>query len=720
MSVSALLGQQVHRRHLFKYRKTFQAFLISAPFILLAPGLASAAGEDNGWRYWINYDKRPYPSQFVPLETVPPMPERKHGVYIKHGHDHHEASAYESAPKRKKHRKHIHAKPDHEVDYERYDSDYDSDYASHDEYAGRHNDEHHDGGHGFGRLFPVAAEEYKHEQRHSSFRALHALGRSMVEEGPDDHPAGNGEMPSGYTFFGQFIDHDITFETETDLGREIVGDAELVNARTPDLDLDSVYGGGPKRTPHLYRLPYIRVGRQISEEDASARYDLFRTRSSHHEGPGGGRAIALLGDPRNDENVIISQLHAAFIAFHNRTVDILVERDYGHARDEYCYHRRHCSPHDLALALPDEVKAEIFETARDHVTYYYHRLILDDFLPRLIGPHHVANLLKYKRNFFFPDGFRKEDGEIADLYIPLEFSFAFRYGHSQVRESYTLREGERFELLSDGRDGSPRAFEPVRPRHLVDWRYFFEIDEELPYGFNFARKIDTELVSSLHRLNFLRAVGPEETGSLAARNLARGKSLHIPSGQAIARLILPRLEERGLFASGRYGDSEEYDGDLWRAFLLSPDERTEHFLGEARTPLWYYIIQEAGIFGTPTHLRARPPYEAERDHYSAHDDYDRRIRYASLDGPHYDNEHYGHDRYGGGHRLGPVGAAIVGEVLMGLMEHYVAKTGKGLDYDPEIWGSRSDLLSGGNYSRPKRRYLIRNLLIDAGVVDQYR
>ena len=716
MSVSALLRRQVLRRALFKYRKPVQAFLISAPFILLAPGLASAAGEDNEWQYWINYEKRPYPGQFVPLKTVPPMPERKHGVHVDHDHGHHEPAGYESAPKRKKYRKHHYSRPDHKEDYERYDRD----YASHDDDADRHNDDHHDGGRGFGRLFPIAAEEHRNEGRHSSFRALHALGRSMVEKGPDDDPAGNSEMPSGYTFLGQFIDHDITFETETDLGREIEGDAELVNGRTPDLDLDSVYGGGPKRTPHLYRLPYIRVGRQISEEGEPVRYDLFRTRSSYHEGPGGGRATALVGDPRNDENIIISQLHAAFIAFHNRTADILVERDYGHARDEYCYGSRHCSTYDLALALPEQVRAEIFETARDHVIYYYHRVILDDFLPRLIGPHHVANLLKYKRDFFFPDGFRKENSELADLYIPLEFSFAFRYGHSQVRESYVLRDGESFDLLSDGRDSSPRAFEPVRPRHLVDWRYFFKVDAERPHGFNFARRIDPELVASLHRLNFSRVVGPDETGSLAARNLARGKVLRIPSGQAVAKLVLPRLEDRGLFARGRYGDREGYDGALWRAFLLPQDERTEYYLGEAKTPLWYYIIQEAGIFGTPTHLRALPPYEAGGDHYGARDGYDRPIRYASLNGPHSGDERYDDDRYyGGGHRLGPVGAAIVGEVLMGLMEHYVAKTGKGLDYDPEIKGSRSDLVVGGKHSRPKKRYLMRNFLIDSGVAEKY-
>lgn len=709
MSVHALLPRQVIRSSRFSIRKPIQAFLLAAPFILLAPGATMAGGQDSEWRYWVDYEKRPYPSQFVPLKTVPPVPSRRHGVYTKDDHSYEDSAGYRSASKRKKIHKRVYSKPDYAEDHERYDSaEYDHEPYD-DEYpAGEH--EGYDGGRGFGRLFPDAKPE--DDKRHPSFRALRALGRSMVEEGRKNDPAGNSEMPAGYTYFGQFIDHDITFETETNLGREIVGDYQLVNARTPDLDLDSVYGGGPRRTPHLYSLPYLRVGRLVSNDGGLDRYDLFRTKASRRDGPGGGGAVALVGDPRNDENIIISQLHSAFIAFHNRTADILVERDYGHERGEYCDGYERCSTHDLARALPDKVKEEIFETARDHVIYYYHRLILDDFLPRVIGPHHTANLLKYKRDFFFPEGFEHNGDEIADIYIPIEFSFVFRYGHSQVRDSYLLREGERFDLLSDGENGSPRAFQPVRPRHLVDWRYFFEIDGEVPEGFNYARRIDTELVKSLHRLNFSRAVGSKELGSLAARNLARSKALHIPTGQALAKLILPKLEERGLFGHDREG----YDGDLWREFLLSPDERTEYFLGDAKTPLWYYIVQEAEVFGTATHLRGGPLDGAEIGPYSDREEYGPRLRRASFKRSH--DEDYRHDRHdGGGHRLGPVGGAIVGEVLMGLMEHYAAKTSKGLDYDPAIKGGLSELATDGGASR--KRYLMRNFLLDAGVVRRY-
>ncbi len=103
--------------------------------------------------------------------------------------------------------------------------------------------------------------------------------------------------------------------------------------------------------------------------------------------------MALLGDPRNDENIIVSQLHGAFIAFHNRTVDILVERGFGRQREHYCHHDARCSTAELADALSDKHKAKIFEAARDHDIRYYRRLIVEDFLPRLIGPRHTASLL---------------------------------------------------------------------------------------------------------------------------------------------------------------------------------------------------------------------------------------------------------------------------------------------------------------------------------------
>jgi hypothetical protein len=301
----------------------------------------------------------------------------------------------------------------------------------------------------------------------------------------------------------------------------------------------------------------------------------------------------------------------------------------------------------------------------------------------------------------------------------MEFAAAaFRYGHSQVRDSYMLRDRAKIELLSRG-EGGPRTFEPVTQRFLADWNFFFDFGDEKPYGFNHARLIDPEIVRSLHKLHISAVVGMGEVSSLPARNLARSKVVHLPSGQEVARQILPALAARGLLGKRR---DEGYDSEEWRAFLLPPDERTAYFLGESDTPLWYYILQEASIFGTRTNLHAAP-YDGEGDKRYSGDygprrhgkRYDRegpRRRYADLDGGR--GSYPGPD---GGHRLGPVGATIVGEVLTGLVDHYRATTGKGLDYEPLIKGSHSVFTGVDSKSAAGHRYLMRNFLIDAGLVD---
>jgi hypothetical protein len=561
--------------------------------------------------------------------------------------------------------------------------------------------------HGYGRLFDLKPSRPK-----PSYASLKALGRSMVEEGGPGHPSGNSELPAGYVYLGQLINHDVTFEGRTDLGRELRSDDQLRNARTPDLDLDNVYGGGPEESPALYRLPYLRVGQRITDYGAP-RYDLFRTRTSERYGPRGGDAVALLGDPRDDQNLIISQLHAAFVAFHNRTTDILIEQEFGQQRENFCEGNDDCRVEELADALPRNLKSKIFEQARDHVIHFYHRVILEDYLPRVIGVRHTASLVKRGRDFFYPNGFRNH-GPVREIAIPLEFSAAaHRHGHSQVRDSYTFGEGRIVSLFANSEGDGPRIFEPVTPRYLIDWRYFFEIGQR-PFGFNYARRIDPELVRSLHRLHFPGIVGMRDVTSLASRDLARGKSLQLPSGQQIARIILPALAERGLLGKGNW-NGEHGGGEYWRAFFLQPDERTSYFLGEAETPLWYYVLQEASLLGNRTHLQGAPAGEDE-DRYDGVENHRRGRFYhpASYNGRGRDGDD--ESDVDAGHRLGPVGATIVGEVLSGLVEHYRETTGKGIDYRPIIKGSES-LLFGPEGKKARHRYLMRNLLIDAGVAD---
>ncbi len=706
-------GSQLGLSHLF-----FAAAL-SSSFFALRPALASEEGDGSLFR--VPGEGPPYVPYYAPRADWPPMPDRS-PFFERHRYSGREPEiAHEHGKSYNDHDAVAAPYPHRDETYddaerarlERHDEGHGDGYAAHDRDRSdvSHDEEVASGpyaedrqygvsgnGEGFGRLFPPA-------RSHDENDALKALGRAMVEDGEPGDPAGDSVTPAGYTYLAQFIDHDITFDASTQLGRPLRGDYQLVNARTPDLDLDNVYGLGPARTPHLYRLPYIRVGRLISAEGEPPRSDLFRTKASQYYGPAGGEAVALLGDPRNDENIVISQLHAAFIAFHNRTADILIERDYGRDRWSYCRAGSRCDTQELAEALPDHAKLKVFEAAHDHTVYYYHRLIAEDFLPRIIGADYAAAFLKHGRAFYFPNGFRDSEGHIRKPYIPVEFSgAAYRFGHSQVRDAYQLREGAAFDLFSEER-GGPRAFQPVTPRFLLDWRYFFDIGHHRPENFNYGRKIDTELVRGLHRLNFTNAVGRLELGSLAARNLVRGQMLHLPSGQSLAERILPVLQERGLIGQGGYGPRAGGHGEGWRAYLLRPDDRVRYFLGNANSPLWYYILQEAGTFGTRPYAEPdNGEAEAVSDDYRPYRDrasfHNASLRYGEGHGRH----HYGNE---GGDKLGPVGATIVGEVLSGLLEHYREETGKGLAYEPQI-RSGSD-----------RPYTMSDFLVDAGVADRH-
>jgi Animal haem peroxidase len=689
------------------------AAALSSSVFALRPALAVEEGDGSLFR--VPGEGPPYVPEYAPRAGWPPMPDRRpysHGrrdesfgrtpePYPRTGYEvplQARDEAYEEPESKRIGKGHEERDEDHDR-HDRAESGHDESNegrpyaANYAEGAGK--------GDGFGRLFPKARSD-------DDTRALIALGRGMIEDGEPGDASGDTQTPAGYTFLGQFIDHDVTLDTTTQLGRQIRSDDQLVNARTPDLDLDNVYGEGPDRTPHLYRLPYIRVGRQISADGDLPRADLFRTRSARIYGPGGGEAVALVGDLRDDENIVISQLHAAFVAFHNRTADILVERDFGHDRWSFCQSGSHCDTQELADALPDAAKVKIYGIAHDHVVHYYHRIIAEDFLPHVIGPDFTDAFLKKGREFFFPDGFRDEEGQYRKPYIPVEFAAAaFRFGHSQVRDAYVLREGTVFDLLSDER-GGPRAFQPVTPRFLADWRYFFEIGRERPEGFNYSRLIDTELVRSLHRLNVSNAVGKNDLGSLAARNLVRGKTQFLPSGQAVAERVLPVLQERGLIGQGGYGPRAGAYAEGWRAYLLPPSERVKYYLGNADSPLWYYVLQEASAFGTRPQPYSAPDDEDEAVSGGDYRPYRNRgswhnasIRYEGGRGGRYDDAE-------GGYKLGPVGATIVGEVLTGLLEHYRETTGKGLAYEPQIRGS---VLKG--------RYTMANFLVDAGVAERY-
>jgi Animal haem peroxidase len=405
----------------------------------------------------------------------------------------------------------------------------------------------------FGRMFELdPCPLYSNEQ-------LNELAESMRE--PENAPAealDSPKIPAGYTYFGQFVDHDITFDATSRLRVDSDLDA-LRDFRTPRLDLDSLYGSGPVDEPFLYdqnQQGWLLVSRNKFDE-----LDLPRS----------GRDVALIGDPRNDENVLICGLTITMLRLHNRTYGDLGK--------------------NTRFAAPGSDDGR-FDDARRRACWHYQWVIVHDYLPRICGEEVVAKLLTKDKKTGKPrvalEHYKpKQDG----AYMPIEFSAAaFRFGHSQVRPSYVLNDrigslplfapGDTRQI---GRD--LRGQQALLPGWTVDWPGLLPIDDKVkPQP---SRLIDARLTSALFDLPGIPAGQPQ---SLPLRTLLRGQDFKLPSGQDVAR-----------------------------ALRVTPLSAEELGVELSPTPLWFYILKESELVS-------------------------------------------------GGLQLGPTGAHIVAEVLLGLLK----------------------------------------------------
>jgi len=392
----------------------------------------------------------------------------------------------------------------------------------------------------------------------------------------------NYGMPAGYTYVGQFADHDLTFKADDAF--QIKGN-EGVNHRSTRFDLDSLYGAGPSLQPYLYSADgrSLLRGRALTQGGrASASHDHPRL-----------DGVAVIADKRNDENVLVSQIAGAFADFHNA----------------------------LAKDRPDAS----FEDLRQLVTWHYQWMLLTDFLPRLCGQQVMHDLLPCMADGLGPNCGRSNRRITADLRpgeMPLEFSdAAFRFGHSAVRTIYRLNTqmlgsaeeqsrnpnaaGRKFILAAVDQAGlnGHRAFPE---EWAVDWGLFFEIrgamtPDTIPMGVEkvqAAYKLDTSLVNPLAFLpEFSQSGGhsattadgfakpkPGAVANLALRNLMRGQKSGLASGQDVARAM----------GFDPIPDSELRVGKANVDGLLVNKSITDYgdsFRGQA--PLWFYVLAEA-------------------------------------------------------------------------------------------------------------------------------
>jgi hypothetical protein len=373
---------------------------------------------------------------------------------------------------------------------------------------------------------------------------LTSLAQTMVEPDTSDTFLNTStRLFAGFTFIGQFIDHDITLDTTPFDQQQQDPDAKT-NFRTPRYDLDNVYGGGPGKDPQLYDPS--DPDKLLVKKNVNDVLDVPRDSN--------GRAI--IGDPRNDENLIIVQFHKAVLQFHNKIVD--------YARSQGMR------------------KEWVFETARRLARWHYQWAVIHDFIPRMTGDDFVGKSgTVYKEvagkspvitlNYYKPTN---KDGR---PFMPVEFAVAaYRFGHSLIRPFYVINDTGKVDVFgtTDGRNLN--GGRPIPSDLVMVWNNI------LPDLGNPAarppRKIDTKLSIPLSTLPGSAVPPPDPTKHLAVRNTLRGKRVGLPSGQQVAKAMrLPVLSNATLGLSNDPG---------WG--------------GEA--PLWYYILKEAEL----------PPYNGER------------------------------------------------------------------------------------------------------------
>jgi len=368
---------------------------------------------------------------------------------------------------------------------------------------------------------------------------------------------GNSDLPSGYVYFGQFVDHDLTLDV-TPLSDAEVDPNRLHNFRTPRLDLDCLYGMGPDAQPHLYEhVGGAFTGKLISASLQDPAFSNLPPGVRDLQRNGEGRA--LIGDPRNDENAIVAQVHTAFLLAHNT----LVER---------------------AKALPGGSQlsgAQLFERARKTLKRLYQWIVWKDFVARIADRdvHKIA--LRADKQ---PDGrsFWKL-GYKEDVYswrnqpfMPLEFSVAaYRFGHTLVRNAYQTNGssvaagfGKFFPIFSTNADNDVGGGRPLGMRRVLQWDWFLTMTTSAAGLFpQRARAFDTKLSAALlHLLEDPAAPGDpaKVLNVLAARNLTRGVRMKLPAGSDVALAL-------GLKP------------------LKIPDNEPQ--------TLWYYVLKEAADQG---------------------------------------------------------------------------------------------------------------------------
>jgi hypothetical protein len=341
----------------------------------------------------------------------------------------------------------------------------------------------------------------------------------------------NTQSEAGTTFLAQFVAHDVTFDATSPLGRP-TNVQRAMNARTPALDLEVLYGAGSALMPHLY------------DPDNPAKLRI-ESGGRYEDLPRSANGTPLIADPRNDQTAILCGLHCAFIQFHNNAVDRVGEG---------------LSPQ------------EAFARAKQETLWHYQWLVRHELLTHVVTEDVLTDVERHGPRFFRTEG---------RPFVPVEFAAAaFRFGHSMVRPSYRLNftgdNGKPFFAMTfdpgeNGKDEPRDLRGGVRAeRRFVDWQSFFDFGDD---KLGPSKRIDSRISTTLFHLPLGAIPTRDAPTSLIQRDLLRHLTWQLPSGQAVAAA----MGERPLDAH----DLRE----------LAPFR-----VGfERSTPLWYYVLKEAEL-----------------------------------------------------------------------------------------------------------------------------
>ncbi len=390
------------------------------------------------------------------------------------------------------------------------------------------------------------------------------IGSAMTAGG-----GGASGIPAGFTYLGQFVDHDLTFDKTNVMLGENVSPIDLLQARSPSLDLDSLYGAGPSdpASAKFYEPDglHLKMGKAdaVGGIPAKPGFDLPRGAGA----TAAAKRKAIIPDPRNDENLAVAQTHLAFIRFHNRVVDT------------------------LPASVP---AAQRFAKAREKVVKHYQWLLRTDYLPRICAPGVVSNVFNQGRKAFEVG---VSPAKVPTM--PIEFSVAaFRLGHAMIRSSYNWNRvfdngGGSLDLLFafSGHSGDFFGGPRLPSNWIADFRRLYDFKEAgradlaVPAGkFNRAMRIDTTLVNPLDQLP---GFAPAEA-NLAFRNLTRARMVRLATGQQMVTF----LKAKGVTLT-KLTNVQIRDGSNGADLSGLTQAQRDAIL--KNTPLWFYVLREAEL-----------------------------------------------------------------------------------------------------------------------------